>query len=85
MTHAAKMTKPVAEMSEDEFTDWLCALAPPPGLPATGEEIAASDARALADLAAGRVYPNAVIGEWLTTCGKPGRKPFKEWLAARHD
>jgi hypothetical protein len=85
MTHAAKIAKPVAEMSEDEFTDWLCALPPPPGLPATEDEVAASDARALADLATGRVYPHAVVAEWLLTWGKPGRKPFKDWLAERHD
>lgn len=55
-----------------------------PGIPSTDEEIAAADARAEADIAAGRVYPHAIIGEWLLTWGKPGRKPFKEWLADTH-
>lgn len=43
--------------------------------------IEAADARAEADFAAGRIYPHAIIGEWLKTWGQPGRLPFKEWLA----
>lgn len=44
------------------------------------EAEAASIARARADIAAGRVYPHAVVGEWLKTWGKPECKPFQEWL-----
>ena len=84
MKHEAKMAKPVADMSEDELTDWLCALPPAPGLASTDEQEAAADERARADIAAGRVYPHAIVREWLMTWGLPGRKPFKEWLAARH-
>ncbi len=46
---------------------------------------AASLARARADVAAGRVHDHAVVGEWLLTWGEPDFKPFREWLAARHD
>ena len=44
---------------------------------------AAAIARARAAAAEGRVYPHEVVGEWLKTWGKPGRLPFKEWLAQR--
>lgn len=40
--------------------------------------------RARADAAAGRVHDHAVVGDWLKTWGKPDRKPFREWLAARN-
>lgn len=43
----------------------------------------AADARAMADVAAGRVHDHSIVSEWLMTWGKPGRKPFREWLAAR--
>ncbi len=87
MTHAAKIAKPVAEMSDDEFDAYMATLPPAPGIRHVDdlEADAEDDARALADLAAGRVYPHAIVGEWLSTWGKPGRKPFKEWLAQRHD
>jgi len=48
------------------------------------EAEAASLARARADVAAGRVHDQATVGEWLLTWGKPGFKPFREWLTARH-
>lgn len=38
--------------------------------------------QARAELAAGTGVEHAVVGEWLKTWGKPGRKPFREWLAA---
>ncbi|MBW6527105.1 hypothetical protein KZ813_09670 [Sphingomonas sp. RHCKR7] len=44
---------------------------------------AASIARARADVAAGRVYPHAIVAEWMETWGKPGRTTFREWLAQR--
>jgi predicted transcriptional regulator len=47
------------------------------------EAIAAADARAEADIVAGRVHSHQIVGEWLATWGKPGRLPFKEWLAKR--
>ena len=43
----------------------------------------ASDARADADIAAGRIYPHSLVSEWLRTWGKPGRKPFHDWLNDR--
>lgn len=71
---------PVANMSDDELSDWIGSLPPCPGLPETEEEIAEADARAEADIAAGRVYPHSVVSAWLDTWGKPGRQPFREWL-----
>lgn len=44
---------------------------------------AASIARARADVAAGRVYPHAIVAEWMETWAKPGQTTFKEWLAQR--
>ncbi len=84
MTHAAKITKSVAEMSADEFDAWMEALPPAPGIKHIDEDDPDGDALIEADIAAGRVYPHAIVAEWLTTWGKPGRKPFKEWLADRH-
>ncbi|KQT32898.1 antitoxin [Sphingomonas sp. Leaf412] len=48
------------------------------------EADAASIARARADIAAGRYHDHEVVAEWLKTWGKPGRLPFREWLAARN-
>ena len=48
------------------------------------EAEAAAIRRARADVAAGRVHSHEIVKEWLTTWGKPGRLPFKEWLAARN-
>lgn len=45
---------------------------------------AASIARAREDVAAGRVHSHAIVKEWLMTWGKPGRLPFRHWLAARN-
>ena len=58
-------------------------LPPCPGLPSTDDEIAASLARARADVAAGRVHSHAIVGDWLKTVGTPDFRRFKEWLAAR--
>lgn len=38
---------------------------------------AAADARAEADIAAGRVYTNEEVIAWLKTWGKPDRKPLR--------
>ena len=38
-------------------------------------------ARDRAELAAGVGVDHAVVSLWLETWGKPGRQPFKEWLA----
>ena len=73
----------VAGMDDAAFSAWLQSLPPPPGLPSTPEEIAASDARAEADIAAGRVYSHELVGEWVKTFGSPDYKPIKEWLASR--
>ena len=41
----------------------------------------ASDfARAKAACAAGAPVEHAVVGQWLLTWGKPGRKTFEDWL-----
>lgn len=48
------------------------------------DAIAAADARADADIAAGRVHSHEIVGEWLMTWGTPGRLPFREWLAQRN-
>lgn len=45
---------------------------------------AAAIARARADVAAGRVQSHEIVRQWLMTWGKPGRLPFREWLAARN-
>lgn len=83
MTHPAKIAKPVAEMSEDEFDAWMEALPPAPGIFHVDDDDPEEDARVEADIAAGRVYPHAIVGEWLKTAGAPDWKPFKEWLATR--
>lgn len=44
------------------------------------EALAASDARAEADFAAGRYVDHATVSEWLRTWGRSDRKPFREWL-----
>jgi predicted transcriptional regulator len=36
--------------------------------------------RAKADLAAGVGVDHIVVGAWLLTWGKPGRKDFADWL-----
>lgn len=38
-------------------------------------------ARARTMYAAGEGVEHLVVGQWLLTWGKPGRKPFEEWLA----
>ncbi|WP_447724009.1 antitoxin [Sphingomonas koreensis] len=42
--------------------------------------IAASDARARANMEAGRYYDHATVSRWLKTWGTPEQKPFHEWL-----
>jgi hypothetical protein len=66
---------------DDALSAWLTSLPPCPGIPSTPTEIAISHDRARADSDAGRVYPHAIVGEWLKTWGKPGRRPFQDWLA----
>lgn len=41
---------------------------------------AADFQRAKASYAAGDGVEHIVVGEWLLTWGKPGRKPFADWL-----
>lgn len=48
------------------------------------EAEAASVARAHADVLDGRCHEHAIVAEWFRTWGAPGRKPFREWLAARN-
>ena len=82
MTHVAKIAKPAAEMSEDEFDAWMEALPPAPGIRHVDDgDDEEDDAAALADLAAGRCYDHAIVGRWLLTAGEPDWKPFEEWLA----
>ncbi|HEX8486635.1 hypothetical protein [Sphingomonas sp.] len=81
--HEANIAKPVTGMSEDELTDWLCALPPPPE---TGEDdLAESIARARTDMAAGRWYTHELVGEWLKTAGSAEFLPIEEWLACKND
>ena len=65
------------EAADDPFG--LAALPPCPGIPHTPDEIAASDNRARADIAAGRVYPHEEVAAWLRTWGSPDYRPFHEW------
>ena len=73
--------KPVAEMTDDEFDSYMACFPPCPGILHIDDEDPKGDAAVEADIAAGRVYDHAIFGQWLLTWGKPGRKPFKEWLA----
>ena len=92
MVHAMKHdsadfshSEPDVEAEADRRLEALLATVPPcPGLPSTDEEIAAADARARADLAAGRCYDHDIVAEWLQTWDQPGRLPFKMWLNARN-
>ena len=67
---------------EDARLDaYIESLPPCPGLPSTDEEIAAADAEAEADIAAGRVIPHEKVAEWLKTIGTPDFRPMpREWL-----
>ncbi|MBX9816107.1 MAG: antitoxin [Sphingomonas sp.] len=52
-----------------------------PGIPSTEEEVAASIARARADIAAGRYVEHEKVVSWLKTWGTPDWKPMpREWL-----
>ena len=64
----------------DDDLAWIASLPPCPGIPSTDEEVAAADAEAEADIAAGRVYPHSLVGAWLKTWGGPSYLPFEEWL-----
>lgn len=75
--------KPVAEMSDEEFGRWMETLPIAPGIRHIDDVDADSEARALADFEAGRFHDHAVVSQWFGTFGKPGYKPFKEWLAER--
>ena len=59
----------------------LSSLPPAPGIRHIDDIDAEQDARAMADVAAGRCYPHEVVGRWLMTWGEPDQKPFKDWLA----
>lgn len=88
MKHAPSPLRPdVPKLPPDatdaEFEAWMEALPPCPGIPSTEEEVAAADARALEDIAAGRVHDHAVVAEWLKTWGTPDQRSFKEWLNTR--
>lgn len=84
----AAMPKFPVDGTEAEQDAWFEALPPCPSIPSvddeSDEEVAAADARALADLAAGRVYSHAIVSEWLETWGTSDRRSFKEWLNARN-
>ncbi|WP_254601943.1 antitoxin [Sphingomonas bacterium] len=43
----------------------------------TPEEAAEKDARARAEISAGRVYSNEEVVAWLKTWGTPDRKPLR--------
>ena len=73
--------KPVADMSDTELDAWMATIPPPPGIRDIDDPDTEDYERAMADLAAGRVYPHALVSRWLKTWGQPDRKPFKEWLA----
>lgn len=78
---AYRTPKAVADMSEDEFTAWLEALPPAPGIRHIDDVDPEDDARAMADFRAGRFYDHATVGRWLLTVGKPGFVRFEDWLA----
>ena len=65
--------------TEEELATWLEALPPCPGIGFSDDEDEESDARAMADLAAGRVYPHEEVSVWLDTWASPDFKPFHEW------
>jgi len=56
-------------------------LLPPEGI-SEDEWIAHLDARADADIAAGRYVPHELVAEWLKTWATPDEKPMpSEWLS----
>lgn len=72
---------PAAEAEERRLDALIAALPPCPGLPSTPGEIAAADARAEADIAAGRVVPHEKVVRWMKTIGTPEYRPMPpEWL-----
>ena len=68
-------------MSDEEFDTWMATIPPAPGILHVDDEDPEGDARALADVEAGRLHDHAVVSRWLLTWGQPDRKPFKDWLA----
>ncbi len=50
-----------------------------PAIPHHPEDVAAADAAAEADIAAGRVYGHDEVTAWLRTWGSPDYLPFHEW------
>ncbi len=81
MKHEPVIAKPIAEMPENELGAWMLSLPPAPGIRHIDD--AEDDARALEDLAAGRVHDHAVVARWLLTAGDSDWKPFREWLAGQ--
>ena len=73
----------VAGMDDAAFDAWMEALGPAPGILHVDDEDPEGDARAEADIMAGRCYPHEIVGEWLKTWGDADYKPFKEWLTDR--
>jgi hypothetical protein len=72
-----------AEAEERRLEALIASLPPCPGLPSTPEEIAASDAAAEEDIAAGRVVPHSVVREWLDSWRNSEYRSFEEWFAER--
>jgi predicted transcriptional regulator len=80
---ARNVVAPEAQDAVDRRLDALLATLPPcPGIPSGDEEIAASDARAMADVAAGRFRGSATVREWLDTRPDPSSS-FRDWIASR--
>ena len=74
-------SKPVTEMTDAEFADWMESLPPCPGIRSVDNVDPEIDARAEADIAAGRGVPHALVCEWLRTVGTPDHKPMpREWF-----
>lgn len=71
-------------MTDEELDAFIAALPPCPDLPSTDEELAKAIAGARDDVAAGHVYPHALVAEWAQSFSAPGSKSFFEWLADRN-
>ena len=56
-------------------------LIPLPGGQPPVDSFAEREAKAMNDHREGRSHSHAVVSKWLMTWGKPGRKPFHQWLA----
>ncbi|WP_380939714.1 hypothetical protein [Sphingomonas floccifaciens] len=75
---------PTSDEGEDAVDRLLAELPPAPGIKHIDEDTEDVDARALADVAAGRYYDHSVVSKWLMTWGETGQKPFREWLAEQN-